>query len=188
MMRTNKFLRDRMLKRGDYANDRTRREEPRRDMRNPYGSKGGYVDSSSYPDSRDFQRRDRRMRDRAKDYHYDEDYNDYDELDERDMQDMNMEYNEDLEKLNRKLMKKDKMKISPKDLINNAKQMGVKFDEYSETEFLTAYYLMQSLFPDVAHEHHRYLVMAKSFLENDLMEVDPSEMLSIFYYKIIKGE
>jgi len=46
-MRENRYLRDRMIgrsrgSRGDFARGRDRE----RDMRNPYGSRGGYVDSA----------------------------------------------------------------------------------------------------------------------------------------------
>ena len=39
-----------------------------------------------------------------------------------------------------------------------------------------------------ANEPNTYIAMAKQWLMDDDIEVSPSEKLSIYYYKIIKGE
>lgn len=204
-MRENRYLRDRMIgrsrgSRGDFARGRDRE----RDMRNPYGSRGGYVDSAR--GRRDYEmssgNQGRRMtgdyarggrgRDRADYGDYEDynrgDYNDYADYEEMDYAEIDEEYKEDLEKLCQKLKKKDRFKLPKEELIKKAKQMGISFDEYDELEFMVVYYMMLSDYPTIANDPHQYLNMAKQWLEDDDIEVSPSEKLSIYYYKIIKGE
>lgn len=147
-------------------------------------------------------RRDREMYDREERYpdHYSrpkhrnpyyekyEPHDDYYEREERDFGDMHKQYHEDLERWRDKLRKRDKFKLMPSDIINKAKQMGVKFEHYSELEFEVVYYMLMSDFTTVSTEPHRYLAMAKEWLEDDDIEVSPSEKLCIYYYKIVKGE
>lgn len=201
-MRENRYLRDRMIGRDRAINNYARGS--RRDMRNPYGSRGGYVDSAR--GRRDYEmsygNHGRRMtgdyniggrgRDRMMDYRDRTDYNDYedynDDYEEMDYAEIDEEYKEDLEKLCQKLKKKDRFKLPKEELIKKAKQMGVSFEEYDELEFITVYYMMMSDYPTIANDPHQYLNMAKQWLEDDDIEVSPSEKLSIYYYKIIKGE
>ena len=118
-------------------------------------------------------------------YDYAEDYQKHDE---KDYDEVNKKYYEDLERWRDKLRKRDKFKLMPSDIANKAKQMGIKFDHYSELEFEVVYYMLMSDFPTVSTEPHRYLAMAKEWLEDDDIEVSPSEKLCIYYYKIVKGE
>jgi hypothetical protein len=201
MPRQNRYLRDRMIGRNsqrDYAHGDYARSGGRgRDGRNPYGSRGGYVrDRADYGMTRgnygqrmtgDYARGGRgRDRGDYQDYDY-EDYDDYEDS-EMDYAEMDEEYKEDLEKLCQKLKKKDRFHLPKEELIKKAKQMGVSFDEYDELEFMTVYYMMMSDYPTLANEPHQYLNMAKQWLEDDDVEVSPSEKLSIYLYKIIKGE
>lgn len=210
-MRENRYLRDRMIgrsrnARGDFARGRDRAGS-NRDMRNPYGSRGGYVrDREMHDYNISSGNRGRRMtgdyarggRGRADygDYEMDyfrndyADYNDYDDEDENymDYAEMDEEYKEDLEKLCQKLKKKDRFKLPKEELLKKAKQMGISFDEFDELEFMTVYYMMLSDYPTIANEPNTYLAMAKQWLMDDDIEVSPSEKLSIYFYKIIKGE
>ena len=215
-MRENRYLRDRMIgrdrarggrgdgrnpygSRGGYVSssrrgrDRMMSRDMEQDMarggrgrdRADYGDYEGDM-AMSYQYPRD-ERRGGRGRDRAdyadyNDYNYD--YADY----EMDYADMDEEYKEDLEKLCHKLKKKDRFKLTKEDIIKKAKQMGVSFEDFDELEFLTVYYMMMSDFPNVANDAHQYLAMAKDWLMDDDIEVSPSEKLSIYFYKIIKGE
>lgn len=112
-----------------------------------------------------------------------EDYGDY-----GDYASMDEEFKEELETWCKKLKKKDRFKLTKEDIIKKAKQMGVKFDEYDELEFITVFYMLQSDYPSIFDNEHGYIAMAKQWLEDDDIEVSPSEKLAIYYYKIVKGE
>ena len=136
-----------------------------------------------------------RDRDRGQDYgmeDYDYDMGDYDNDYGYDMgdyadEDMEEEWKQHLKKWTEKLKKKDRFNMPKDQVLQNAKQMGVKFDEYSEEEFLTTYYMVISDYPKVANEPHTYLAMAKEWLEDKDSELKGSEKLCAYYYEIIKG-
>lgn len=189
-----------MDRRRNYMRRRRDRMRSENDYRNPYGSRGGYVvsrrgrgrDRDMRGDyERDYARYDREYdRDYARydrDYEYDREYRsrdyaryDYAEEDE--------EYKEDLEEWSEKLKRKDRFKIPKEQIIQRAKSMGVKFDEYEEDEFLTAYYYVMNAYPTTTNDYNVYLKMAKEFLEEKDIAVSPSEKLCIYMYKIVKGE
>lgn len=201
------------MARRDYMRDRAMNRDMRRgvrgsgrgrdrmDERNPYGSRGGYVSSS---------RRDRadERRDYERDYNYDRDYNNdyrsYDRYDSGDRRydrydydyrgrdyaekEMDEEYEEDLKEWTKKLKKHDRFGLSESDIVNKAKSMGIRFEEYNEDEFIATYYMMQSDYKNVGNDAHIYLQMAKSFLEDKDAEKQGSEKLCIYMYEIVKGE
>lgn len=184
-----------MDRRRNYMRRRRDRMRSENDYRNPYGSRGGYVvsrrgrgrDRDMREDyERDYARYDREYN-RDYDYEYDREYRsrdyaryDYAEEDE--------EYKEDLEEWCEKLKRKDRFKIPKEQIIQRAKSMGVKFDEYEEDEFLTAYYYVMNAYPTATNDYNVYLKMAKEFLEEKDIAVSPSEKLCIYMYKIVKGE
>lgn len=170
--------------RGDYKNmrdymiarDRARRDYQRRDMRNPYGSKGGYVSS-------DRARRDYRMHDyRMNDYKMN-DYNDYD----MDYAQMNEDYKMDLEDWAKDLKRKTRSSMTKSEILSKAQQMGVNFDNYDEMEFYTTTMMLMSDFPNVG-QPETYIAMAKQWLEDDDAELTGSEKLCAYLYTIVKGE
>lgn len=121
---------------------------------------------------------------RRRDYEYDEMYYDTG----YDYGDMDHEYKADLKEWIEKLKHKDKFKISSTDIIHKAKTMGVSFRDYDELEFEATYYMLISDFGSISNDPHTYIMMAKAFLEDDDIEVSPSEKLCIYFYKIVKGE
>lgn len=161
-----------MMDHRDYAGHYGYRGTP---MYNPmasdfYDGRGGdYMDSRDYGDYRDYR-----------------DYNDGN--------DMNMDggsekkYHEDIKRWTEKLKRKDRFKIPKEEVISNAKQMGVKFEDFSEDEFYAVYLMMVSDYKAVANDFRSYLNMAKEWLEDDDIEVSPSEKLCIYFYEIVKGE
>lgn len=185
-MRENRYLRDKMIGR-----------DARYDERNHYGSEGGYVtsrrDRNDYEGRSDYARgnRDYEERERMNDYGSNRsDYgsgSDYRDRD-RESNDAYRKYDRDLEKWTEKLKKYDKFKLSKEEIINRARSMGIRFEDYSIEEFLTVYYMLMSDFPSVANDSGTYLQMAKKWLEDDDIEVSPSEKLCIYYYDIVKGE
>lgn len=164
-MRRNEFLRDHLIGRGmDGRRGRRRGDMARRE--------GRRNERSDY------------RRDYRGDYEYDEMY--YDEG--YDYGNMDHEYKADLKEWIDRLKHKDKFRLSSADLIHKAKSMGVSFKDYDELEFEATYYMLISDFGAISNDPHTYLTMAKAFLEDDDIEVTPSEKLCIYFYKIVKGE
>ena len=175
--------------RNKYLSDRAMRRSGRRDYRNPYGSRGGYVrnsrrgrgydramderyDSTEYGRS-DYRRYDRRYNDEAydRDYEYDREHYGRDYAEEE----MDKDYEEKLHEWIKKLKKKDRFGSSKEDIIRKAKSMDVKFDEFNEDEFYAVYLMMVSDYKHVANDPHHYLAMAKEWLMDDDVEVSPEE-------------
>lgn len=199
------------MARRDYMRDRAMNRDMRRgvrgsgrgrdrmDERNPYGSRGGYVRSDRRSDRNDYDyERENYERD------YNNDYRSYDRYDSGDRRydrydydyrgrdyaekEMDEEYEEDLKEWTKKLKKHDRFGLSESDIVNKAKSMGIRFEEYNEDEFIATYYMMQSDYKNVGNDAHIYLQMAKSFLEDKDAEKQGSEKLCIYMYEIVKGE
>ena len=73
-------------------------------------------------------------------------------------------------------------------LMASAKQMGVKFDDYDEDEFYAVYLMQVSDYPTISNEPHVYLGMAKSWLEDKDVKIEPSEKLCKYMYEIAMAE
>jgi hypothetical protein len=133
-------------------------------------------------------------RDQRRDYNdYNRDYNDYNDYgrdygDYNDYASMDKEYEEDLKKWAQKLKKHDRFGLKEEEVFQKAKDMKVKFEDFSEDEFYTTYLMMISDYPSIANEPHTYLAMAKNFLEDKDIAVSPSEKLCIYMYEIVMGE
>lgn len=165
-----------------YLRDRARRRRMRRD-RSGYPEYERHYHTTSYPIYDHARRNDyeydyARRRDREYDHRSRDMADDYDAADE---------WEEDLEEWCKKLKHHDRFGMHKDQLMHNAKQMGVHFEEYSEKEFLTTYYMLLSDFPKIANEPHTYLSMAKDWLEDEDSELKGSERLCAYYYEIIKG-
>lgn len=195
------YMRDRAMSRDSRRGVRgSGRGRDRMDERNPYGSRGGYV-SSSRRDRAD-ERRDYERENYERDYN--NDYRSYDRYDSGDRRydrydydyrgrdyaekEMDEEYEEDLKEWTKKLKKHDRFGLSESDIVNKAKSMGIRFEEYNEDEFIATYYMMQSDYKNVGNDAHIYMQMAKSFLEDKDAEKQGSEKLCIYMYEIVKGE
>lgn len=170
-MKRNEYLRDRMMNRDGRRGGRDRavdmhRDGVRRDYRRDY--------DYDYDEPR-YRREEPRHRYEERPYKYE-----YEDLDK--------EYKSDLKEWIDKLKHKDKFRLNTPDIIHKAKSMGVKFEDYDELEFEATYYMLLSDFGNVSNDPHTYLAMAKSFLEDDDIEVSPSEKVCIYFYKIVKGE
>jgi hypothetical protein len=198
----NRYLEDKAMRRSRMR-DRRSMMKDRRDMymdkRNPYGSRGGYVSPSRkdrYSDYYDYRE------DYAEDYEHYESmpfkrreglgrygyHNDFASDYSYDMHDMEKEYREHLHKWTEKLKKKDKLKVSKEQIINIAKQMDIKFEDYSEEELYATYLMMVSDYTKLPQEPRTYIVMAKQFLEDDDTELKGSEKLCAYLYTIVLGE
>lgn len=212
------------------------RDMARRDGRNPYGSRGGYVVSSrgrGRGRGRDREMEDMYYQDRERDYamdgHYPRemgyemygmgaitpmhemydyrdmrggsrgrmrgrdygdygmDYGDYDYEDYASDEEMEEEYKEDLKEWIKKMKPKDRFGMTKEQTIQHAKQMGVKFEEFSEEEFYAIFLAMLTDYKDISNDPTIYIRLAKDFLEDDDIAVSPSEKVCIYLYEIVKG-
>ena len=99
------------------------------------------------------------------------------------------QYEKDLHKWIEKLKGKEtRFKISKEQVLQHAKQMGVKFDEFSEDEFYAVFLMLVSDFKNIGVEPTIYVRMAKDFLMDDDIAVSPSEKVCIYMYEIVMGE
>lgn len=202
----NRYLKDRLMQKFG------------RDERNPYGSRGGYVDSRRM-DSRFEDNRGRGdYRQDSRDYTYGNDSRDYANYDRRleygkpvefytygiggmrnqpdyhgskehEEEELEQRYHKDLKHWIRKLQSKDKFEMSEDQVIQQAKSLGVRFKEFSETEFYAIYLAMVSDYhKTLGNDVMLYIKLARDFLEDDDMGVTPSEKVCIYYYYIVKGE
>ena len=190
--------------RNRYLSDRAyRRSRMPIDERNPYGSRGGYVSSRRMRDrgmpeydsrydyrGSEYPREHSRpmqyelygvggMRPRM-DYNYDYGY-DYAKESEK-------EYEKDLHEWIEKLKKYDRFGWSKEQVIQQAKDMGVKFSDYDEMEFYATYIMLMSDFKKIGNDPYIYLSMAKEWLEDDDVEMKGSEKLCAYLYTIVLGE
>ena len=102
-------------------------------------------------------------------------------------EDMEKEWKEDLHEWCEELKKHDRFNMPKEQILQSARQMGVKFDNYSEHEFLTTFYMVMSDFTQIANDPHTYLAMAKDWLEDKDSKLKGSEKLSAYYYEVIKA-
>ena len=172
-MRRNEYLRSRMSGRDHH---RGRRPEMRHDDYRAH--------HRDYDYDYDYDYEYNEPRHRHEPTHYRHDEYAY----KHDHEDLDKEYKADLKEWVEKLKRKDKFRLSSQDILHKAKSMGIKFDDYDELEFEATYYMLISDFGNVSNDPHTYLAMAKAFLEDDDIEVSPSEKICIYFYKIVKGE
>jgi hypothetical protein len=206
----NRYLEDRAMRRKDYRN------RPMRDGRNPYGSAGGYVRDYRYGnDSRMDYNYDYAERNRGYDYRnnyesrnsdynkYPEHYGEYNrpmydyEMRNRDYNydyrmdydHMEKEYHEELKKWIEKLKQKDnRIRVNKEQVMRQAKNMNVRFEDYTEEEFYAVYLMMIADYPNVTNDYNVYLSMAKNWLEDDDVKVKGSDKLCTYLYEIVLGK
>lgn len=198
-----------------------------RDGRNPYGSRGGYVDSrmDMYGDmnydrgyGNDMMYDKREMAYDYADRNYGRDYNsgygdrrsekpygrpnyEFDSMDdERDGQRDYAYADAHVSKLTKKDIKKWEKhlenadgtmgrKYSKDQILPAAQQLGIKFNEYSEDEFVMAVNMLYSDYcKSVGGDMMMYIKMAKAFLEDDDFDGKGSEKLALYYRCIAEQE
>lgn len=103
--------------------------------------------------------------------------------------DVDKEYEKDLHHWIEKLTPKNRFKLIHKDqVIQQAKNMGVKFEEYDEHEFYAIYLMHVTDYPTISNEYNMYIRMAKDWLEDDDLPISPSEKVCRYLYSIVLGE
>lgn len=98
------------------------------------------------------------------------------------------EYKQLLKEWIGKLKSKDRYGMTQDQLIKTARNMGAKFDKYTEDEFYAAYLMMASDYKDLTNDPMMFIKMAKDFFEDDDIAVSPSEKLCIYLYEIVLGK
>lgn len=121
------------------------------------------------------------------------DYRDYRERDYRydyamSEEDEEKRYKKDLEEWCEKLKRYDRFGLPKEEIINQARSMGAKFDDYNEMEFIITYYMMISDYPEAFGNYQGYLALAKGFLEDKDAELKGGSKLACYMYSIVKGE
>lgn len=102
--------------------------------------------------------------------------------------DMEKEYEEDLHEWIEKLKKYDKYGLSKEQVIQQAKNMGVKFQDFDETEFYAIYLMMLSDYPSVGGDYPIFIHMAKDFLMDKDVALKGSDKVCAYLYDIVLGE
>lgn len=188
----------------------------KQDGRNPYGAKGGYVDSYGGNYGMGYNQHDSRGYGRDGDgyhFHGNPEYNKpnayqmyaqvtpqmypmpYMDMRRGDYGDYGMDghgeekYHEDLKKLCKKLEKHNKFpNVRKEEVLKQTKQMGVPFEKFNEEEFMCAYYLMMAEHPmDLLNSPQAYMIMAKDWLKSKATKYKGSDKLAAYYYEIVKG-
>lgn len=168
-------MRDQMIRGGN-----------RRDMRNPYGSRGGYVrDHGRRVDYMNDYRNENDYGQPYRDMNYD--YRDYD-YNNYDFADMDENWKHDLKRWCAELKANDKFGIAKDQIISRARQMNAHMDDYDEEELVCTYYMEISDHPKAAGEPNAYIQRAIEFLEDKDAKRKGSDKLSAYYYSIVKGE
>lgn len=158
----------------DYARGRDRDYDYAYDMRGDY--RGDYRGEDYARRGVGRPREYRRGRDRAE-------YRDYAEDD-----DYEKEYYEDLEDWIEKLKRYDRFGLSKDQVMQKARDMGVKFEEYEPEEFYAIYLMHVSDYPNISNDPHTYLAMTKAWLEDKDLKIDASEKVCKYMYEIAMAD
>ena len=160
-----------------------------RDYRRDYNDYGDYGDYRR--DRRGYDRRDYGDYGDYRDYgdyeHVRGHYRDYGDYDMASSQGKEEKYRHEIKKLTEELKSKDRFNIKMEDLIQQAKQMGVRFEQFTEEEFYLAYLMIMSTFRNAANDHRMYLSMTKDWLESHITKFKGSDKICAYIYEIVKG-
>lgn len=103
-------------------------------------------------------------------------------------EDEEKKWEEKLEKWCKKLKEYDKFKTPKEDILNIARDMGAKFKEYDEKEFLTTYYMVMSDYKNKKlNSPEDYVEFALDFLEDEDSDLKGSDKLCAYYFEIVKA-
>lgn len=103
-------------------------------------------------------------------------------------EDDNEEYKTELKEKCKELERYDKFKLPKSEILEKAKQMGIKFDTFDEEELLFTYYMLMSDYDiDVLNSPHAYLAMASKFLNDKDAKLQGSEKLAAYIDVIVDG-
>lgn len=78
--------------------------------------------------------------------------------------------------------------MTKENVVAKAKEMRVEFKDFDEEEFYAIYLMHVSDYPSISNDARIYLSMAKSWLEDNDIAVDPSEKVCKYLYEIVLGD
>lgn len=149
---------------------------------------GSHVERE-YEDRENMERRMAMKQQDSSDYAGYRDYRDYNDYADMDYASEEKDYKKKLEHWTDKLKKKDtRFNISKEQVMNRAKQMNVKFEEYDEEEFYFVYLLNIAMYSNITNDSNVYIGMAKKWLDNEIEEVKGGEKVCKYIYEILEGE
>lgn len=147
---------------------------------------------------------DRRSNSGRRDMNYDRRYDDYEDEEEfeyeYDMHEKPLELKEkQIKKWEKKLENEDGSrgpKFQKDQILPMAKQLGIKFEDFTEEEFVLVVNMMYSDYCKALKEAsfqgyqkpEVYIHMAKAFLCDEDFEGEPYEKLALYYYDIVEYE
>ena len=105
---------------------------------------------------------------------YGQDYSDHDK-----------EYEHDLHEWAERMKQHDRFKLRKEDMVKYAKEMQIEFHEFTEDELYAVYLMHTKLYPDVSKEPRVYIKMAKDWLCEHDIAVDPCEKICKYLYEIV---
>ena len=98
-------------------------------------------------------------------------------------------YEKELHKFIQRLENKEKrINVSREHIMKQARNMGVKFDNYDENEFYAVYLMMISDYPKISNDYNMYISMAKDWLEDDDVKTKGGDKLCAYLYTIVLGK
>lgn len=107
----------------------------------------------------------------------------------RDYADMEKEYEQEIKKATEKMQKADnRVRVGKDQILRQAKNMNIKFDEFTEEEFYLVYLMMIAEYPDVTNDYNVYIKMAKNWLESKHTKLKGSDKICTYLYEIILGK
>ena len=119
------------------------------------------------------------------DYGYDMNYYGYDM---RDYEHEDKEWKKHLKKWSEELKHHDRFNMPKDQVLHNAKNMGVKFENFDEEEFYTTYLMIISDFDNqLIPSPQEAILFAKQWLHDKDSELKGSEKLCAYYYEVVKG-
>lgn len=98
------------------------------------------------------------------------------------------EYDKDLRKWVEKLKSTDRFKVSKEQIITQARNMGVEFNEFSEDEFYATYLMMVSDYKTISNDYNMYIKLAIEFLKDEDSALKGSDKLCAYMYEIIMAD
>lgn len=158
------------------------REHTRNDMYEMYGT--GMIQPIKYDREEGMYGKDHRM-DYRRDYgmDYRRDYateSDYGHEEE--------EYKKHLHEWTEKLKKKDRIKVSKEQVLRQAKNMDIKFDDFTEDEFYAIYLMHISDYPEKSNDYNYYISMAKDWLKDDDVYYKGGDKVCSYLYATVLGK
>lgn len=181
--RRDRYMMDRAERRGRRNRDRMSYPMDYRSERSEYGRRS----NTSRGRDRHYYEDDDMEYEQPREYYGD--YN-YDMRRNRDYayDDYDKEYHKDLMEWAQKLKKDDRFGWDKNSVIQKAREMGVSFNGYDEEEFYAIYLMHISDYPSIANEPHTYLTMAKAWLEDKDIDIEPSEKVCKYLYEIVMAD